>query len=91
MGLLVASSVSERDIVCYVEEEHLVETPHAAGTAPPDYDIRGVSGAPLVTHVERSGLTLWQLAGVIYKGAGGMIFAARADYILPDGRLRAFG
>ncbi len=91
VGLLVASSVSERDILCYVQEEHLIDPPHPAAAAPPDYDVRGISGAPLLTHVERSGLTLWQLAGVIYKGAGGMIFASRADYILPDGRLKAFG
>lgn len=91
-GGLVATSVSERDILCYVEQEHLIDTPWFPGQASVDYDARGVSGAPLISLVDNYGVWSWRLGGVIYKApeAGGMLFAVRAEYILPDGTLKPF-
>ncbi len=90
-GLLTVESVSDRDILCAVEEEHLIETPGQGPSAPPDYDVSGVSGAPLLTVVEGAVLS-WRLGGVIYKAleGSGMIFAARAKNINPDGTLNPY-
>ncbi len=89
-GFLIISDVSDRDVVCAVEEEHLIDSPRYETTAVLSHDVRGISGAPLLTHVDRVGLSTFQLAGVIYQGVNGIFFAARADYILPDGKIRAF-
>lgn len=90
VGFLTISDLSDRDVVCAVEVEHLIDNPHYEKIAALSYDVRGISGAPLLVHIDRAGLSTFQLAGVIYQGVNGIIFAARADYILPDGRIRPF-
>lgn len=88
-ALLVATSVSDRAILCHVDEENLIETPWNPRQAPANFDARGISGAPLITLVYDKGVWSWRLAGVIYKApeGGGMLVAARADFIRPDGSL----
>jgi hypothetical protein len=91
-GFLVATSVSDRMILCLIEEDYLIDTPCHKGIAPSNYDAGGVSGAPLLTVVEHRGLWSWRLGGVIVEApaAGGMLLAARADYILPNGQLKPY-
>ena len=75
-----------------MEEDQLIDTPWIPQQAPPEYDTRGVSGAPLISLVNEEGVWSWRLAGVICEApeAGGMILATRADYVMPDGKLKRF-
>ena len=88
-GLAVATSVTEWQISCQFEQEYAVQT-QGFQLPPPHYGTDGMSGAPLLTVVERNELQHWALGGVIYEGSPNLdiLFAARADYILPDGKLR---
>ena len=87
--LVVATSVNERYISCRFDREFLVPAP-GFGLPAPNYDTGGISGAPLLTVVERNGLQHWALGGVVCEGNPNLeiILAARADCILPDGKLR---
>ncbi len=88
-GLAVATSVTDTQISCQFEREYAVET-KGFPLPPPNYGTDGMSGAPLLTVVERNGLQHWALGGVIYEGSPNLeiLLAARADRILPDGKLR---
>ena len=69
------------------------------GVPPEYYDFGGLSGGPMLTVIEHSGLRSWALAGVIYQGPNPstdpteavagleIIKARRALFILPDGTL----
>ncbi len=88
-GLTVVTSVNERHISCRFEREYLVPAPGFRLPAP-NYDTAGISGAPLLTVVERNGLQRWALGGVVSEGNPNLeiLLAARADCVLPDGKLR---
>ncbi len=88
-GLAVATSVNERHISCRFDREFLVPAP-GFGLPAPNYDTAGISGAPLLTVVERNGLQHWALGGVVSEGSSNLeiLLAARADCVLPDGTLR---
>ena len=88
-GLAVATSVNERHISCKLDREFLVPAPGFDLPAP-NYDMSGISGAPLLTVVERNGLQHWALGGVVSEGNANfeIFLAARADCLLPDGTLR---
>ncbi len=94
----IASSVSERDVSTLIDRES--EIPIMDLSSPPDnFDFGGISGGPMLMMVERNGLRLWALAGVIYQGPNPssdknqsihgvqIIRARRAHFILPDGKL----
>lgn len=78
---LVATSVNDRNVCCRID-----------GSPPADHDTGGISGAPLLTRVERHGVRSWRLAGVIYTAQPdwNLIFAGRADYLLADGRVKPY-
>jgi len=87
-GACVATSVSERQISVQVEHKDLVDT--GFGIAPENYDLGGLSGAPLLTLVEHKGVMSWRLGGVIRSAhpEWAIFKATRADCILMNGRLR---
>ena len=58
-----------------------------------NYDLSGISGAPLLTLVENDGVMSWRLGGVIYCGPRGgeeMILARSAKFICGDGSIKPF-
>jgi hypothetical protein len=92
-GFGIASSVSSRQITFQFEPEALVQTP-GFSAPPPDFDLGGMSGGPLLARVETvAGIEHWALAGIITDGKmlpeheSGFLFAARADYLMPDGKI----
>jgi len=87
-ALTVAENVTDLQISGHFERARIVDTP-GRPTAPPGYDIRGVSGAPLVTMVDSPGLHYWRLGGVMteFSTTFEIFYATRADFILPDGNL----
>jgi hypothetical protein len=88
-ALTVAENVTVREISGHFERERQVDKPERP-TAPVGYDIGGVSGAPLVTMVDSANLCYWRLGGVMtrFNKAFEIFYATRADFILPDGRLK---
>lgn len=86
--LAVPTSVNDRLISCQTERDSIVKSP-GFSEAPPNYDTSGMSGGPLLTHIEQNGLYYWRLGGVIREGNKNMeiIFASRAECLLPDGNL----
>ena len=84
-GLVVASSVNDRDITCHFEREYMVEAP------PSPCDFGGVSGAFVAAVVDRNGVSLWRPAGVVYEFQPSLeiLKAHRLDTnLLPDGHIR---
>jgi len=85
-GLVVASSVNDRDITCHFEREYMV----AAPSGPCDFG--GVSGAFLAAVIDRNQqLSLWRPAGVVYEFQPSLeiLKAHRLDTnLLPDGRIK---
>ncbi len=88
-ALMIATSVSERQISCQFEREYLVQAPGFQELGP-HYETGGMSGGPLFTVVERNGISRWHLGAVIKEGNASLdiVTAAPADCILKDGRLR---
>jgi hypothetical protein len=88
-ALMIATSVSERQISCQFEREYLVQAPGFQELGP-HYETGGMSGGPLFTVVERNGIWRWHLGAVIKEGNASLdiVTAAPADRILIDGRLR---
>lgn len=81
-----AKSVNENNIAIQLDYKNIVEN---FTTMPRCYDLRGVSGAPLITLVQDH-IVYWRLGGVIYEAKEdlGLIFARPANYILADGMIR---
>ena len=88
-ALGTATTVSERNITCQFKRKDWVEITEFA-LPPKGYSLNGLSGAPLFTVIERDGLWLWALGGVIYEFSPNIeiIMASRADNILADGSLK---
>ena len=88
-ALTIATSVSERQISCQIERDYLVRSP-GFGEPPLGYDFGGMSGGPLFNTVERGGVLIWYLGGVLKEGHADLeiLTASRADFILRDGALR---
>ncbi len=88
-ALMIATSVSDRQISCQFEREYLVQAPGFQEPRP-HYETGGMSGGPLFTVVERGGISRWHLGAVIKEGNASLdiVTAAPADCILKDGRLR---
>lgn len=84
-GLVVASSINNRDVSCHFDRDYMV----AAPPAPCDFD--GMSGAFLAAVVDRNGVSIWQPAGVVYEFHPDLeiLKASRLDTnLMPDGRIR---
>jgi hypothetical protein len=92
----IANSISYRDVCYQIERSELIDV-LGRGLMPENYDMCGVSGGPMLTIVEQSGLRLTRLAGVVYSGpdVGSLdkiegfevVRARRADFLLPNGQL----
>ena len=63
----VASSVSDTDVSMLVEQQSLSGV-MGGGSAPENYDFRGISGGPVLTVVETSTIRSWAFAGSSMKG-----------------------
>lgn len=89
-ALTVAENVTDLQISGHFERERQVDK-MGRPTAPPGYDIGGVSGAPLVTMVDSPGLHYWRLGGVVteFNQNFEIFYATRADLIRPDGTIKA--
>lgn len=88
-ALCIAKNVNELNISCQIEHEQNIEIEGIGVLPPKNYDAGGLSGAPLLTLVEHNKIFSWRLGGVIYEASPEfeIIFARRADYIQPDGKL----
>jgi hypothetical protein len=57
----IASSVSDSKISWQVEREFMVAQ-RDSQLPPPNYDVGGISGGPMITLIERGGLLTWAAA-----------------------------
>jgi hypothetical protein len=87
VGVLTATSIGERHIVCQYERDEMVDM-FGTGTPPVGQWLGGLSGAPLWTLVE-TGVFSWRLGGILYQFSTEfeVLYARRPDCILADGRL----
>lgn len=83
--------VTERNILLTYNHKEMIDI-FGNGLPPEGYNFAGISGAPLITVVDnKSGLQTWRLGGIIYEASTefGIIYATRADFILPDGKIKS--
>ena len=87
-AVATATAVSPRNITCQIDHSELIDT-LGLGLPPPGYDPGGMSGGPILTIIERQNFVSWRLGAVIYEASPdmGIIVAARAEVIQPDGRI----
>lgn len=97
-GSGIATNVNDHSISSQIERQYLIDT-MGTGLPPENFDFGGISGGPMLTVVEGNGLRSWRLGGVIYAGPNTsddpeeaiagleIIWARRADFLLPDGQL----
>ncbi len=87
VGVLTATSVRERDVICQFHREEMVDM-FGTGVPPQGQWLGGLSGTPLWTLVQTA-IFSWRLAGILYQFGGDfeIIYARRPDSILPDGHL----
>ena len=87
-ALSIATEINDRRISCQIQREHIVDLPGFPGL-PGEFDTAGLSGGPLLTHMEKNGIYYWCLGGVIqdasYKWE--IISASRADRLEADGTI----
>jgi hypothetical protein len=85
--IVPASSVNDREISALLERAHAISV-NGFPPPPEDFNWGGISGAPVLAFVE-SNIVSWRLAGVILRRhlQFNILKIARADRILPDGRL----
>lgn len=87
-ALAAASSVSETGMSLLFEHEQTFDS----GLRPlmPTHDnMGGCSGAPILTFVEQRSVFSWRLGGIVKQAVDGLVQAARADCINPDGTLNS--
>ncbi len=84
----IATSVSDRIISCQFERKYWIETPPFK-IPPENFDISGLSGAPMLTLIENDMMS-WSIGGVMtdFHPDFKIAMASRADVILPDGMLK---
>ncbi len=87
-ALSVATEINDRLISCQIQHEYIVDVPGFPGI-PGEFDTQGLSGGPLLTHVEKNGIYYWCLGGVIREASNKweIIFASRADRLEADGTI----
>ena len=93
------SSVNEKNVSSLIERDDGLIGVLGKGVPPEHYNFGGLSGGPMLTVIEHNGLLSLALAGVIYEGPNSstdptegsigmeLIWARRAYFILPDGKL----
>lgn len=96
VGVGIATAVSDRQITYQFERDYL-ETSPGFDLPPPDFDLGGMSGGPLLMKMEtQSGFEFWRPAGVITQGdmlpglGSGFLYAARADCLREDGSIEPY-
>lgn len=87
-ALSVATEINDRLISCQIQHEYIVDLPGFPGL-PGEFDTGGLSGGPLLTHVEKNGIYYWCLGGVIREASNEweIIFASRADRLEANGTI----
>ena len=61
-------SVGEKNVICHLNYDNMIDVVGRGVVPPQGYDLRGISGAPLITIVDHdSGLQSWRLGGVVYE------------------------
>lgn len=87
-ALGIARTVSHDQISCLFEREYLIDPPDVAAI-PPNYELGGISGGPLITVWESPKyIVTYRLGGIVSEASSelGLVFAKRADFIKDDGR-----
>lgn len=87
-ALAVARTVTDDQISCLFDREHMVDVGDIA-TMPPNTDLGGISGGPLITTLESANhLVSYRLGGIVSEAHPGLekVFAKRVDLIRDDGR-----
>jgi hypothetical protein len=84
----IATSVSNTKVNWQIEREFMVQAKGMA-SPPPGYDPGGVSGGPMITLIERSGILTWAIGAIITDAHPDweIMFGTRADFINPDGSI----
>jgi hypothetical protein len=85
-ALAAASSVSATGLSLLFEHEQTFDS-GLRTLMPTRCNMGGCSGAPILTFVEERSVFSWRLGGVVNEAGDGLIKAARADCINPDGTI----
>lgn len=86
-ALAVARTVTDDQISCLFQREYMVDDGDIP-TMPPNTDLGGISGGPLITVCETpSFLVNFRLGGIVSEAHAGLekVFAKRVDFIKDDG------
>lgn len=86
-ALAIARTVSEDQISCLFEREFMVDSTMVP-TLPPNTDLGGISGGPVITVCESAAhFVTFRLGGIVSEAHSGLekVFAKRADIIRDDG------
>jgi hypothetical protein len=88
-ALATVNSVSNRDISLLRSPDDEVTSVDGKGLLPRNFDFSGMSGGPVVTVLDHSGILSFALSGVIYEYGSEfeVIKAVRADLINEDGSI----
>jgi hypothetical protein len=87
-ALAVARTVTDDQISCLFEREYMIDTKDVP-TMPPNTDLGGISGGPLIATVESpSHFVTFRLGGIVSEAHPELekVFAKRIDFIKDDGR-----
>ncbi|MEQ9638481.1 MAG: hypothetical protein RIM84_00525 [Alphaproteobacteria bacterium] len=88
-GLGIARRVTVDQVTWLIEREYCMEG-GPVPAMPPNYDLGGISGGPLVALWESAaGLVTYRLAAIVSEANAGLehIVGKRAEYIQPDGSI----
>lgn len=86
-ALAVARTVSEDQISCLFERDYMVDS-NDIPTMPPNTDLGGISGGPVITMCESAAhLVTFRLGGIVSEAHAGLekVFGKRVDCIRDDG------
>jgi hypothetical protein len=85
-ALVIARAVNHDQISCLFEREYLVESA-AVPAMPPNYDLGGISGGPVINVLESPHLVTYRLGGIVSEASSDLelVLAKRADFIKDDG------
>jgi hypothetical protein len=85
-ALGIARTVSDDQISCLFERKYLME--NSDGPMPPNTDLGGISGGPVITLIiSPSYFVSYRLGGIVSEASSELekVFAKRADFIKDDG------
>ncbi|WP_341197671.1 hypothetical protein [Hyphomonas chukchiensis] len=83
-----AGRVSDEQISWMIDRERNVKHP-TIPDPPPNAELGGISGGPVISLLERRGVHYWGLSGIISQASAQLerIVAKRADLIAADGKI----